>query len=104
MKIKNNKKSVPTSKPTSKHKFAKKAISLATKMIKNASRVQFRKLKTDNDPRSTRLLFMYFIEDLTNLLDLFNETQIILEHYPTMSEPKTKYAYAKKSLFTFIYA
>ena len=87
-----------------RHTFAKKAISLATKMIKNASRVQFRKLKTDNDPCTTRLLFMYFIEDLTNLLDLFNETQVVLQNYPTINEPKTKYAYAKKSLFTFIYA
>ena len=91
-KIKNNLKSTSNSKPILRHTFAKKAISLATKMIKNASRVQFRKLKTDNDPCSTRLLFMYFIKDLTNLLDLFTETQVILLNYPTISEPKTKHA------------
>ena len=84
--------------------FAKKAISLETKMIKNASRVQFHKLKLDNDPRTTRLLFMYFIEDLTKLLDLFTETHTIIINYPEINEPKQKHNYASKSLFTFINA
>ena len=71
-------------------------------MIKQASRVNFHKLKLDNDPRSTRLIFMYFIEDLTNLLDMFHETYQILSNYPKVQEPKKKYMYAKKSLFTFV--
>ena len=45
---------------------------------------------------------MYFIHDCANLLDLFNETKIILPNYPTINEPKTKYTYTKKRLFTFI--
>ena len=56
-------------------------------------------IETRQYPRATRLLFMYFIEDLTNLLDLFNETQMILPNCPTINEPKMK-----KSLFTFINA
>ena len=48
-KITNNQKSTSSSsKIIPKKSFAKKAISLATKMIKNASRFQFHKLKLDS--------------------------------------------------------
>ena len=100
----NNKKHKSKSKSRgfSKRRYAKKAFSLATKMIKQASRVNFQRLKLDNDPRSTTLIFMYFIEDLTNLLDMFHETFKILTDYPTINDPTSKYDYARKSLFTLI--
>jgi len=47
-------------------------------MIKIAARVKFQSLKLDTDPKSTRLTFMYFIEDLSNLLDMFHQTSGIL--------------------------
>ena len=69
IKTKNVKKKSPV---TSKRTFEKKAFALAAKMIKNAARVKFQALKLDTDPKSTRLTFMYFIEDLSNLLDIFH--------------------------------
>ena len=96
----------PKSKKSSRHKskrhLEKKAISLATKMIKQASHVNFHKLKLDNDPHSTRLIFMYFIKDLTNLLDIFHETYQILSNYSIIQEPQSKHTNAKKSFFTLI--
>ena len=71
-------------------------------MIKNAARIKFQALKLDTDPKSTRLTFMYFIEDLSNLLDMFHQTSNILAKYPEVTYPSEKYLYAKKSLFTLI--
>ena len=71
-------------------------------MIKQTSRVNFHKLKLDNYSRSTILIFMCFIKDLTNLLDMFHETHQILSNYPSILEPQSKHSYAKKSLFTLI--
>ena len=45
---------------------------------------------------------MYFIEDLTNLLEMFHETFQILTNYPAINDPTSKYDYARKSLFTLI--
>ena len=45
---------------------------------------------------------MYFIEDLSNLLDMFHRTSNILAKYPKITYPSEKYLYAKKSLFTLI--
>ena len=83
-------------------KFEKKATALATDMIKNAARTGFPKFRLDNNPKLTRLKFMYFIEDLQNLLDMFHQTKPILRHYPDVTEPALKHSYATKSLFTFI--
>ena len=45
---------------------------------------------------------MYFIKDLTNLLDIFYETYQILSNYPNIREPQSKHAYAEKNLFPLI--
>ena len=45
---------------------------------------------------------MYFIEDLSNLLDMFHQTSNILAKYPEITNLSKKYLYAKKSLFTLI--
>ena len=71
-------------------------------MIKNAARVKFTALKLDHNPRTTRLRFMYFIEDLENLFDMFYQTKPILLNYPLINCPEKKYDYAKKAVFTFI--
>ena len=99
IKTKNVKKKSPF---TSKQTFEKKAFTLAAKMIKNAAQIKFQAFKLDTDPKSTRLTFMYFIEDLSNLLDMFHQTSNILAKYPEVNYPSKKYLYAKKSLFTLI--
>ena len=83
-------------------KLEKKATKLAASLIKNASRTNFRKLKIDNNPKVTRLHFMYFIEDLQNLLDMVYQLRNILQRYPEIQLPTEKHKYAKKSLFTLI--
>ena len=71
-------------------------------MIKNAARIKFQALKLDTDSKLTRLAFMYFIEDLSILLDTFHQTSSILAKYPEITYPFKKYIYAKKSLLTLI--
>ena len=95
------KKQKSKSRGFSKQSYEKKAISLATKMIKQSSRVNFQMLKLNNDPLSTRLMFIYFVEDLSNLLDMFQEIFKILTDYPTIN-PTSKHDYARKKLFTLI--
>ena len=80
----------------------RKATKLANSLIKNASRTNFRKLKLDNNPRTTRLQFMYIIEDLQNLFDMVYQLKNTLQQYPKIQPPKNKYKYAVKSLFTLI--
>ena len=45
---------------------------------------------------------MYFIENLQNLLDITYQLKHVLNTYPPIKYPKSRYSYANKSLFTLV--
>ena len=87
-----------------KKSIEKKKTKLTKKLIDAADSINLRNLKIDANPKSRRLKFMYFVEDVTNISSVFDKTVDIMKDYPVLTWLAALKEYVSFELFVFISA